>query len=224
MLQSFVKKFKGRKMNNENQYDFDIIEIIKAGFARIDGVKLQFVLAMLIYIVIAVVVHVILGFIFPSVGSAINPVIVAILSYPVLMPIMTGIMMMGLKHVRGEPVEFKSILNYYHLTGKLSLGAILIYIMTLIGILLFILPGIYLAVAYMFALPLIADKNMGVWEAMEYSRKKVTEHWFKVFGLTLLLGIITMISAIPFGIGLVWTLPLTFVTVYGLLYSVIFDD
>jgi len=136
---------------------------------------------------------------------------------------MAGMMMMGIKHSRGEEISFKSIFNFYHLTGKLSLVGILIYIMTLIGILLLLLPGIYLSVAYMFALPLIVDKNMGVWEAMEHSRKQVTKHWFKAFFLTILLSIIVAISMIPLGIGLFWTIPLMFVTLYGLIYPLMFD-
>ena len=207
----------------EKEYDFDVIEIIKEGFNRTDGVKTQFFVAMLIYVGLTLALQGILGLIFPLSGSPVNSIIVAILSYPVLMPIMAGIMMMGIKHSRGEEISFKSIFNYYHLTGKLSLAGILIYIMTLIGILLLVLPGIYLSVAYMFALPLIVDKNMGVWEAMEHSRKQVTKHWFKAFFLTILLSIIMAISMIPLGIGLFWTIPLMFVTLYGLIYPLMFD-
>jgi len=87
-----------------------------------------------------------------------------------------------------------------------------------------ILPGLYLSIAYTFTMPLIVDKNMGVWDAMELSRKTVTKHWFKVFGLVLLLGIIALISAIPLGAGLIWTVPLMFMTLYGLLYPVMFDN
>ena len=56
-------------MENENQikeYDFDIIPMIKAGFARIEGVKLQFVIAFVIYILVAIVVQTLLGTYFPT--------------------------------------------------------------------------------------------------------------------------------------------------------------
>jgi len=93
----------------------------------------------------------------------------------------------------------------------------------LIGFLLLVLPGIYLSIAYVFALPLIADKGLDVWEAMELSRKAVTKNWFKVFGLMLLLGLIFGLGALTLGIGLIWAIPLMFVTLYGLLYPLIFD-
>lgn len=216
------------KMTIENipQYDFSIIEMIKEGFARIEGVKLTFVLAFLIYMAIAIVLNILLSLIFPSPvdnPNILNQQIVGILSYPVLIPLMVGMMMLAIKHSRGENIHYRSMFDYYHMVGHLSLAGILIYILTLIGFLLLILPGIYLSIAYAFALPLIADKGLDVWEAMELSRKAVTKNWFKVFGLMFLLVLIFGLGALAFGIGLIWAIPLMFVTLYGLLYPLIFD-
>ena len=174
-------------MENKNlqlpEYDFDIIEIIKAGFDRIDGVKGTFIAAFAIYVAIAIVVQIILGTFFPSPPppaepNYLNQQIVTILSYPVLMPLIAGVVMLAINYSRGEHIEFKSIFNYYHLTGKLALAAILIYIMTIFGFILLVLPGIYLSIAYVFTLPLIVDKGLAVWEAMELSRQRATKHWF----------------------------------------------
>ena len=208
-------------------YDFDIMEMVKAGWKRINGVKTQFIAGFSIYIAAAVIVQLILGLVFPQgtpeMPNLLNQQIVGILSYPVLMPIMAGIIMMAIRQYRGESVDFKSVFDYFHITGKLALAGVIIYVLTMVGFLLFILPGIYVSVAYAFTIPLIVDKNMDVWEAMELSRKTVTKHWFKVAGLMGLLSIIVFISAIPLGIGLVWTIPLMFVTLYGLAYPVMFE-
>lgn len=216
-------------VSNRPEYDFDVMETIKVGFNSIEGVKGTFIAAFVIYVVIAIAVQIILGMIFPSPPpptepNYINQLIVTILSYPVLMPLMAGIMMLAIKYARDESIEFKSMFEYYHMTGKLALAAILIYIMTIIGFLLLILPGIYLTIAYVFTLPLIADKGMDVWEAMELSRKTVTKHWFKMFFVMLLLGIIMGLGVLTLGLGLIWAVPLMFVTLYGLLYPLIFDD
>ncbi len=208
-------------------YDFDIIEMVKAGWERINGVKTQFIAGFAIYIAAAIIVQLTLGLVFPQgtteAPNFLNQQIVGILSYPVLMPIMAGIIMMAIQQYRGETVDFKSVFNYFYMTGKLALAGVIIYVLTVIGFLLFIIPGIYVSVAYAFTIPLIIDKNMDVWEAMELSRKTVTKHWFKVAGLMGLLSIIVFISAIPLGIGLVWTIPLMFVTLYGLAYPVMFE-
>ena len=222
-------------MQNGNQdidkileYDFNIIEMIKVGFNRIEGVKGIFLAAFVVYIVIAIILQIILGIFFPSPPAPaepnlLNQQIVTILSYPVLMPLIVGIIMLAINYSRGENIEFKSIFNYYHLMGKLALAGLMIYIMTVIGFVLLILPGIYLSIAYVFTLPLIADKGMDIWEAMELSRKAVTKHWFKVFGLFFLLSLIMALGALVLGIGLIWAVPLLFVTLYGLLYPLIFD-
>lgn len=222
-------------MENENkqasqipEYDFDIIEMIKEGFRRIEGVKGTFLSAFAVYMVTAIAIHIILSLFFPSLPppaepNYINQQIVTILSYPVLMPMMVGIIMLAINYSRGESLDFKSIFNYYHLTGKLALAGLLMYALTFMGVLLLILPGIYLSVAYVFTLPLIADKGMDVWEAMEYSRKTVTKKWFKVFGLMFTLGLIFGLGALAFGIGLIWAVPLMFITLYGLLYPLMFD-
>ena len=217
------------KHDNLPEYDFDIIEIIKEGFRYLDGVKGIFVAAVGVYLVVAVVLQIVLGIFFPSPPAPaepnlLNQQIVTILSYPVLMPLMVGIIMLAINYSRGEKIEFKSVFNYYHLMGKLSLAGILIYVMTIIGFILLVLPGIYLSIAYVFTLPLIADKGMDVWDAMELSRKTVTKHWFKVFGLLFLLSLFFLAGVITFGIGLIWAIPLMFLTLYGLLYRSIFDE
>jgi hypothetical protein len=58
---------------------------------------------------------------------------------------------------------------------------------------------------------------------MEFSRKSVTKHWFKVFGLLFLLSLMMALGTLALGIGLIWAVPLMFVTLYGLLYPLIFD-
>jgi hypothetical protein len=44
---------------------------------------------------------------------------------------------------------------------------------------------------------------MDVWDAMELSRKVVTKHWFKVFGLFFLLSLFMLLGILTFGIGLI---------------------
>ena len=70
------------------------------------------------------------------------------------------------------------------------------------------LPGIYLAVSYVFTQVLIVDKKLGFWEAMETSRKVITRQWWRVFGL-ILLGIPFFILGVAaVGVGVFVALPL----------------
>jgi hypothetical protein len=207
-------------------YDFDIIELTKEGWRRMEGVKGVFIAAFAIYILAAVIMQTILSVIFPSPAENpdfANQTIVTILSYPVLMPLLTGMIIMAIRHIRGETIIFKDLFAYFSVTWTLALAALLIYVMTMAGLALLILPGIYLSVAYIFTLPLIADNGMGIWDAMELSRKRVTQHWFKVFGLMILLSLGFMAGFLTLGIGLIWAVPLLLITLYGLLYPIMFE-
>ncbi len=94
-------------------------------------------------------------------------------------------------------------------------------IMIMLGYLLLIIPGIYLSIAYLMAIALMVDKDLGVWEAMEASRKAVSKHWFKVFFLYFLLMLLFIVASIPLLIGLIWVLPL-FSILHGVLYKYMF--
>ena len=103
-------------MTTENipEYDFDIIEVIKEGFRRIEGVKGTFVAAFALYIFAAIILQIVLGYFFPSPPAPaepnyLNQQIVTILSYPVLMPLMAGIIMLAINHSRGEEIELSLI-------------------------------------------------------------------------------------------------------------------
>jgi uncharacterized membrane protein len=66
---------------------------------------------------------------------------------------------------------------------------------------------LYLLVGYVFVLPLIVDRNLPFWRAMETSRRTVHRQWFQTFGLLFAAGLLLIIPARWFIFGLVLTLP-----------------
>lgn len=66
----------------------------------------------------------------------------------------------------------------------------------------------YLSVNWIFALPLVVDKEMGFWTAMTTSWKVVHKHWFHIFGLAVVIGLINLAGAICCCVGLLVTFPL----------------
>ncbi len=204
-------------------YDFSITGVLKEGFRRNEGVKLIFIGAVIIYIVISLIVGTILNFIFPETHSELNTYIASLLEMLFTLPIIIGIMMLGIKRARDETLEISSIFDYFGMVIPIILAYIAMTILIVLGFMLLIIPGIYLAVSYAFTYTLIVDKGLDVWEAMELSRKTVTTQWLKFFGLSLACGVIIFLSAIPFGIGLIWTIPMSYIA-YGLLYHRLFDE
>jgi uncharacterized membrane protein len=212
-----------KNSNKIESYDFEIVPLLKEGFSRSYGVKWNFMGAIIIYAIIALITGVILEVVFPSKVTQYNDIISSILAIPVTLPIMIGITMLGVKQARDERLEIPSVLNYFSYLLPILLTYMAMSIMLFIGFMLLILPGIYLAISYSFTYALVVDKGLGTWEAMELSRKTVTKQWLKFFGLALLAGLGIMISAIPFGIGLIWSVPTIYIS-YGLLYHHLFDE
>lgn len=201
-----------------SEYDFSITGVIKEALKRSDGLKWLFMSSVLLYVLIELFLKVGLILTFPTIKD-----FAGLLILPITLPVITGIMLLSIRRVRNEDVNYKNIFDYYPSVLALLGAYFLVVFMTMIGFLLLIIPGIYLSVSYVFTLSLVADKGLNVWDAMELSRKTVTQRWWKFFGLSLLMLIMLLVSIIPFGIGLVWSIPITYLT-YGLLYHRLFDD
>lgn len=82
-------------------------------------------------------------------------------------------------------------------------------ILIVIGIILLI-PAIYLGVAYTFAVPLVVERRLEFWAAMEASRRTITHQWFGIFALLFVLGLINFAGACLCGLGLLVTAPLSY--------------
>lgn len=195
--------------------DWNIDAVLKEAWARTDGFKMTYFIAMVIYIVISVAINGVIAFV--SSESAFIDFLGQILIMLVTYPLAAGLMMMGIKRVRGLDIQPTMIFDYYPKTIPIFLLNLLMFALLAVGLILLVLPGIYLMIAYMLAVPLLLDKNLGVWQALETSRKTITPCWFRFFGLTFVMGLILLVSALPLLIGLIWTLPM-FSLVIGIVY------
>jgi hypothetical protein len=59
-----------------------------------------------------------------------------------------------------------------------------------------LLPMIFVSVNWIFTLPLIVDKRIEFWPAMQTSWKMVRKRWWQLFGLVLLVGVILIVLAV----------------------------
>jgi uncharacterized membrane protein len=148
--------------------------------------------------------------------------------FPVLFPaglllalFIAGLLIMGVRKVAGERISWTMIFKGFSCAAKIIVATIMQSILVAIGFLLLILPGIYLAVGYTMTIPLIIDKGLSPWQAMEMSRKAVHKVWWKVAGLFSVMGLIYLGSLIPLGIGLIWTWPM-FIILVGVVYRFLF--
>lgn len=125
-------------------------------------------------------------------------------------PLNAGFYVVALKLAKRRPTTFSDFFRGFNYFVQLLLASIVMAILIAIGFILLIIPGIYLAVAYGFTVPLIIERKMDFWQAMETSRKVITKRWFSFFGLGLLVFLINVAGVLPCLLGLLITIPLTY--------------
>ena len=115
------------------------------------------------------------------------------------------------------------------MAGSRRLGAssappfagLLVPMMILMG--LFAVVMIYLTTCWMFALPLVGDKGLKFWPALELSRRVVSKHWWMTFWLMFVCWIVAMLGIFGCLIGMLVTAPIAFAAVVAH-YEKVFGD
>jgi uncharacterized membrane protein len=203
------------------EVSWSIGEVLSSAWQQVSGYKGTFWLAMLVYVVIVIALSVVQMALISVVD---NVVIAALSEFAVnlaLMPLFVGLLMLGIRRAGNADISASSIMDYYPKIVPIIVLNLVMVLMIMVGFLLLILPGIYLSIAYALAFPLLIDKNMGVWEALETSRKAISKCWFRYFGLMIVVILMLMLATIPLGIGLIWGLPLASM-VLGVVYVKLF--
>ena len=205
-------------------YELSLGSWLSEAWERVAGNKGTVWMAMLFYIGLAFLIGMFFGFLDsgPVDTQELQPptlieTIGNFVSALVLMPMAVGLGFLATALAMGESPNPKSLFGWYDNTVKIILTAFLMNILIFLGLLLFVLPGIYLAVSYQLALPLAVDKKMGPWEALETSRKVIGHKWFMVLGFDFIAVIVIVLSSALMGVPLIWTVPMM-VIAFGILY------
>lgn len=124
---------------------------------------------------------------------------------------MGGLYFLLLKLIRGQRAEFSDGFAGFNVAFvQLFLAGLVSALLTSLGLILCILPGIFLAVAWMFTLPLVMDKKLDFWAAMELSRKVVSRHWWLIFCLALMNMLVMLLGVMACFVGVFIAHPLIF--------------
>ena len=140
-----------------------------------------------------------------TVGLAFVPVLGWVVGFVLL----GGLDYLFLRRMRGETVQIGDVFAGFNLAFlNLVMCGLVKVLLVCLGLIACILPGIYLGVGYVFALPLVIDKKMDFWPAMELSRQVVHRHWWSIFALVIVLALVAFAGFLVCGIGEVITIPL----------------
>ncbi len=133
-------------------------------------------------------------------------------------PLVIGFIRFNAKCVRGQPATLGDCFSGFDVFGTSVLSYILMVLLVLVGTVLCILPGIYLAIAYTFVWNLLADRKGSAWECLEMSRQAVTAHWGWALLLLFVASLLAYAGIIACIIGVFVTMPF-----YGLMLAAAYD-
>lgn len=120
-------------------------------------------------------------------------------------PLTCGLFFALFEKMRKGRIDIGDLFKGFEFFLPTFLLGLLVGLFSLIGGALCILPGIVVGAMYMFAFPLVMEKKMDFWPAMELSRKKVFENPLEFILFYLLVIGITFIGLLGCVVGVVFT-------------------
>lgn len=149
-------------------------------------------------------------------------VVIMLVNIPMI-TLMMGLFVMAQKHLNALKVLIvKDLFAPFKVFWKLLLIQVLVTLFYMLGVLLFVLPGLYILIASSLSVMLLfVYPNSSAIDVLKASFKIVNKHFFKILGLYILLFLINIIAMIPLGIGLIWSLPFSYLCVALLVQKVI---
>lgn len=131
---------------------------------------------------------------------------------------LTGLMHMGVKQARNEPIAVGDMFAVLPRTGHILLASLLMGIAIAVGSLLCIVPGFYLQGLLLMLPLLVAETNLNAIQGLNLCIERLRPHAWGLFGLFFLAGLIGSIGAFACGVGLLFTYPIYF-SIIGLTYN-----
>lgn len=125
-------------------------------------------------------------------------------------PLVGGWFVFFLKRIRGTKSTLNDAFSGFTTSfAQLLLASLVSTVLLIVGFFCCILPGIYLGVAWKFTFPLVIDKQMEFWPAMEVSRKVVTRHWWLFLGMAIVLCLLNLAGSLVLCVGIFISTPVT---------------
>ncbi len=213
------------------QYNFNIGDIFSEAWKKTDGLKGSFWAAFACIALITAATFMISYSIDGLIQQYYPMGDLAVITHPIAQilqilfsvflstPLFGGLLMLSIKHCAGEPIVYSSVFHYLKYWKQLAIYPIVVGLIGLVRSLLIdsswaqfglSLVMLYIIVTYIMFVPLVVDKQLNTWAALEASRKHICAHWFKTLWFIILLGLIAGVSGMLILIPLIWTLPMVY--------------
>lgn len=148
----------------------------------------------------------------PTGGSVVYLVVSRVVSQVVSLFLSLGLTRVALNFVSGGDVSVGQLFGEGHKLLRAIGASILFGVMVLLGMLLLVVPGVYLALRYGQYMVAIVDRDLGVMEAFSYSSSITTNNRLNLFLLGLLSILVMLAGLIACGVGLIFAGPVVWLT------------
>lgn len=165
-------------------------------------------------ILIAAVIQIVLSFIFRSnstdfsalysVWSIIGTIVSTVVGYLINAALIRG----ALHEVDGNKPAFGSFFQFANVAAVI-IASVLVGIATAVGLILLVIPGIVVVFLTWWTLQFVVDRNEDAITAIKSSFRAISSNAGQLFVLALALFGINIVGAIPCGLGLLVTIPIT---------------
>jgi uncharacterized membrane protein len=130
-------------------------------------------------------------------------------------PVIAGYYIVAQRINNNRSIELSDFFESFDKFIPLLILNLLISLLVFLGLLILILPGIYLAISYLFAHFFVWFYEVEPLEALRLSRKTVAGNFGQVLLLSLVLGGINLLGLMAFGVGILISLPFTYCVIYA---------
>lgn len=201
----------------DGRAELEIGAVLREAWQLTDGVKTPIVGGLLLMYGVLFAVTMLVETLFAvEEQSYLEGALIQLATMMIIYPFMAGVFMFGLRHSVGEPVAFKDQFGYYgEVLPIVAVGA-LQSLVTFAGLLLFVVPGIYLMFALSLAIPLRVERGLPINDCLFMSLRLVNRKFFEVTVLTLAGLALTVIGFVSV-VGWIWTVPWTLM-IFSLIY------
>ena len=137
-------------------------------------------------------------------------ILMSLLSMVVTLFFELGAFALFLKLVRtGQEGKIEEIIGQKDIFLQAFIGTVIYYILMVIGFILFIVPGVYVAVRFLFLPYVFVDQKLGWQEALKEASRLSEGNRFNLFGFVLILIAMNIVGALLLLVGLLVSIPLS---------------
>jgi hypothetical protein len=144
----------------------------------------------------------------PTLANTLLSIPVNIVGGALVYPAVGGYLWAALKRVRGEEAQIGDLFYGFQHFVPLVLYGILYSVLTVVGLLLLIVPGIYVIGAITFSPLLIMDKNLGPVQAIGASMRTLGSNAWLMFGFLFVSGILAGLGVFACCVGALVSAPI----------------